>query len=474
MLQSLIQSLSKEEIRHHKLLLNSINKGANRLDLELFDFLKRNPNPKAEDEFRDKFYSSDANPYYRLKNRVFKQVFRNLLHLHNGNDQYHEVLENIEASRIFYKKEAYELCEYYLLKAEKKALKLDDFDYLNIIYRELIKLSYERHTINPEKIIAKQKQIHQKQEKIKELNNVLAIVNHQLKRTQNLGKGNKEINLLLEKTIEKYAKDTELVKSYQFQYAIYQAISQHLLRQQQWESLFAYVNDRLAFFSSHDLFSKSNHESKLQMITYLVNAAFMNKEYEKSLKYTEELYDQMLLFNKTYYHKFLFFYYQALVMNWSVSNREKAKKVLYEIKDDREFVSNSYYIQFIMLNLSVLHFQDSEFEKALLSINTLFKSSHYSNFENELKVQLNLFKAVVEYELEEFEIAQKLLEKLMIDHELDVQVENWVEGLSLLIRRESFELSESLKSKVNQKINLDKGEFSGFFAFNHWLKDLVA
>ncbi|MGB0428999.1 MAG: hypothetical protein ACPGLV_00900, partial [Bacteroidia bacterium] len=365
MLQKLIVSLSKEEIRHHKLLLKAIKRDSARLDTELFDFLKKNGEKEnAEQNFRETFYPKSANPYYRLKNRVMHQVFKNLLHLHNGDDQHHEVLEGIEASRIFYKKESYELCEYFLRKAEKKALKLDDFDYLNIIYRELIKLSYERHSINPAEIIEKQKLNQQKQSKIRELNNVLAIVSHQLKRTQNLGKGNVELNRLLEETVNRYANDKQVINSYQFQYSIYQAFSQHFLRKQDWKALSEYVKERYDFFIKKGLFTKNNHEAKLQMLTYLVNAAFKNNDLNESLTYTEQLYDQMLLHNRIYYHKYLFFYYQALVMNWSVSNPAKAISVLHQIKDDKAFVSNSYYVQFILANLGVLHLQSGDYQDA--------------------------------------------------------------------------------------------------------------
>jgi hypothetical protein len=475
MLDKLISALNKEEIRHYKLLSKTIQVNKQRLDVELFNCLKKKGNQNAELAFRAKFYPNAENAYYRLKNRLTGQLNKALLHLHYCADEHHQVLENIELSRIFYKKEAYELSELYLRKAEKKAMALDDYDYLNIIYRELITLSFEVDTLKPEELIEKQRATYQKQLKVKEINNVLAIVKHELRRTQNLRNGSVQINDLLETTIDKYAEDEDVVSSYQFQYSIYQIISQFLLSKQDWQELYDFVKEKIAEFEKSKFFNKNNHEANLQMLTYLVNAAFKKNDLQQSLAHTEELYDQMLKYDQVYYHKYLFFYYQALVLNYSETEPKKAIRILTEIKDDREFVSNPYYVQFILLNLSLLHLGQEQFRSANQAISELLASASFKTFDPSLQTHLKLLQMVISYESETYDELFKST-KREIENIGSKPEKVWIEILNDLAKRKTFVVEKQLAERLLKKMEkhgLMESEFSELYGFNAWLKSKV-
>lgn len=476
MLSELIGSLSKEEVRHFKLLSKAVLKKGERLDVELFDHLRKGKKETKVSSFEERYYNGNINAFYRLKNRLSRQVSKTLLHLHHADDLHHEVLECIKLGRVFYKREEYGLCEFYLKKAEKKAIKLDDYDYLNIIYREMISLSFEIESLNPEQLIEKQKRTYEKQIKVKELNNVVAIVKHQLRRTQNLKNDSITIDTLLRDTIDRYANDKNLLESYQFQYSIYQIISQFLLSQQNWSELFSFVNERYNSFEENGYFDKNNHESKLQMLTYLVNAAFKKGDLNVSLAKTEELYDEMLKYEKVYYHKYLFFYYQALVLSYSETNPIKAIRVLNEIKDDKEFISNPYYVQFVLLNLSLLYLAQHQPNKALESIQSLLSSASYKTFDDGLKIHLQMLQMVILYECEQYDSLLIQLKKHINENDKRKEF-RWMKVLFRITRRDEYELSESLAMEVQSLIkllNLNKGELSELYDFNRWINEIIA
>lgn len=472
MLETLINSLSKEEIRHYKLLSQGVKNTGARLDFELFDNIKKFGPEKGEVKFKEQHYFGNANAFYRLKNRVFTQLSKTLLYLHHSNTVHHDILENVLLAKVFYQKEQFGIAHHCLKKAEKKAIEIDDFDYLNLIYRELIKLSYEVVDINPEMLIAKQKAVYKKQQKINELNNVLAIVNHQLRRSQNLGRSNNEINNLLQRTINNYTNDDSIKDSYQFQFSIYQAITQFLLRQQNWVGLQEFVIQKLKEFEKKNLFSKANHDTKLQMITYVVNASFKKEDLEVSLLYTERLYDEMLRFGKAHYHKYLFFYYQALVMNFSDSKPEKARRILNEIKDDKSFVSNPYYVQFILLNLALVNHGLGNYCEAMRSMKELLGSTHFAGFEASFKNQTECLYLVLLYENEDFETVAKRVLALELNSSFSPNQLLWLNILKLLSNRKDFKISNMLKQECSLLFKdgyVEEKEESYIFNFNEWI-----
>ncbi|MBI1184856.1 hypothetical protein GC194_11315 [bacterium] len=472
MLTDLINSLSKEEIRHFKLVTKGLKSKENRLDLELFEYLKNHKKSGGESTFRAKYYPDNANAFYRLKNRLFNRISKSLLLLHNGNNLHHEVLENLTLSKIFYSKERFQLSHHYLKRAEQKATALDNYDYLGIIYHDYIKLSYEIETIDLTHIINLQKSNSEKQQQLSELNNVLALVNHQLRRNQNMGTGSANINKVLSEVIEKHSHKDEYTRSYQFQYAIYQLITQFLLQNKDYKELQNYVIDKYDEFNTNNLFSKSNHDAKLQMITFIINSAFKNNELAISLQYTDMLYDEMLKFGKLHYHKYLFFYYQSLVMNYADKQPHKAIRILNEIKDDTNFVSNPYYVQFIQLNLSILNYENGFLKKAYAELVALTKSAFFSQFDEQFKLQIYMFKIVVAYDIEDYEDCQATIDYISSTFKADENSNMWLKCIHILVQRDKFKIDKEIKAQVlgiYNSTDLETTPQNEIFGFDTWL-----
>ncbi|MBK8413965.1 MAG: hypothetical protein IPL22_05265 [Bacteroidetes bacterium] len=95
-------------------------------------------------------------------------------------------------------------------------------------------------------------------------------------------------------------------------------------------------------FTKLELFNKNNHDTKLQMLTYLVNSLFKNDKLKLSLQYTELLHDAMMEFGKSLYDKYLFFYYNSLVINYSKLDKEKAIQVLEDIRENRKITATPF------------------------------------------------------------------------------------------------------------------------------------
>ena len=80
------------------------------------------------------------------------------------------------------------------------------------------------------------------------------------------------------------------------------------------------------------LFNKVNHEQKLMMLTYLTNSLYKNGKMKESLLIAEELKKSMNEFDSMLKNKFLFYYYNALVINYYKLDQKKALEVLNKAK----------------------------------------------------------------------------------------------------------------------------------------------
>ena len=477
MLSELVKSLNKEEIRHFKLVSQSVKNSSSRLDLELFDTIRYGD---GEGAFRVKKYPGNDNAFYRLKNRLQSKIAKSLLLLHSSDNLHHETLEFVLLAKLWHGRGRHELAYFFLRKAEKKANDLDNYDYINIIYQEYIELAYHITEIPLEEIVSRQKKVLEKQQKINELNNVLAIVKHQLRRTQNLIKGNKEIEDLLRDVVERYSTDQSLKSSFQFRYSIFQAITQFLLQQEKYGALVEFVETAISEFDSDGLFSKVNHESKLQMMIYLINASFKSKDHEKSLKYTESFYDEMLRFGGAYHKKYLFFYYQSLVINFSDSQPQKAVRILEEIRDDRDFVSDPYLAQFIHLNLVIINFKLEIYDKSLASINDLHRSKFFAQFDQSFQREMRILRLVILYQLEDYEKVIELGKEMISVLEKSEEPERtfylpFTRSMVWLAKRDDFEVSETLKNICKEELSsyLGEGRDSSVFDFLGWIRGVI-
>ncbi|MFY8184683.1 MAG: hypothetical protein ACOVLD_01330, partial [Bacteroidia bacterium] len=142
-LPEIISVLSKEEIRNYKLFVNRTNKDSQRKDILLFDLFKRAIPDVNEAKIHAKLYGIDAkdkNSFYRLKNRLIEDIGLSLLVLNYNQTALNIVLNNFLLAKFFIQKGKWSVAEYFLHKAEKRSIEMDEPALLEIIYGEFIKM----------------------------------------------------------------------------------------------------------------------------------------------------------------------------------------------------------------------------------------------------------------------------------------------------------------------------------------------
>lgn len=455
-LHNLVSALNKEESRNLTILLNRTNANDDRKDLTLFDFVRKNKENINEELILQKLYKNnlDKNSFYRLKNRLLTEINKSLLLLHHNKTEYSTVLNNIALSKLFIEKSDYKLAYEYLLQAEQKAAKQEFFDLLDLIYSDLIKLSQESVEFNPIEFIEKRKLNHKSLHVLQEIDDLLAALMYRIKISQNYSTHNYQFTEVLNKTINDFIGNDEVKKSTKIQFKVYHSISRILLQHRDYVSLEEYLKLTYHDFSDRGLFNKSNHETKLQMLTYLINSLFKNKKIDESLDITQQLFVAMQEHDNLLFNKYLFYYYNSLVINYQVSDKKKAIEVLQEAKTKTEIQQLPFYTIFIHLNLAVLNFDTQNFKEARKNLSKLKISDHYKNMDKVFQFKVAIFELLTCFELADIDLFDYQLNILKKDYKELLEKENYQrEQLFIQILTQLYDNKESTIVSLITEVN---------------------
>lgn len=407
-LQDIIKSLEKEEIKSYKLYSKRTHDFDHRIDIELFNNIKLNDD-WTDTQHSKLIYGKDKpdTKYYRLKNKINDDIGVVLSNL-NRHEKEIEALHFLIIAKIFLKKDENQLALHYLKLSEKKAIAHEDFSSLEIIYELFIQLSLQNIKESPEHYIKKREENANRLTLLRDLENNFSLLSYKLKTTQNLAitKSFKEwMNATLEKTQNlSYVKNSATLR-----FKVFQNICRLLLLTQDYIALENYLIKSNESFENDGLFTKNTHEIKVQLYVYLCNASYVLKKYQQALLYAKQLQVALLDYHKLWYEKYIFYYYNILVNNYSKTNPEKAIETLEDAKKQTVIKENPDYIGFVLLNLAITHFDIHKYKSASKYLVQLYISDAFKNYDEAFQLKISVFELCNKIESSEIELSEKLM-----------------------------------------------------------------
>lgn len=412
-LNNLIRVMNKEEVRNFKLWLNSTNASADRKDVQLFDYIRKSEERYDENYIFKKLYkANDKNSFYRLRNRLLEDLGYHLALLHFNKQEINTLFLYLSLYHIFISRNQPQLALHYLKKAERKAFVSENFEMLDIIYASFVRLSSDLPEINPETYIEKRRQNAVKLNQLREADQVLAAVTYRLKLSQNYGKRDVGLLKLLDNTIKEFANDDSIKHSKSFQTRVFRAVSQVLIQNHNFIELEKYMLNTYNRFVEEHWFDKANHETKLQMLVYIINALFKNRKYHESLDFAETLGEELSAFNNMLYDKYLFFYYNALIINYAQIDINRGLKALDELEKEMKGKKNAYYEFFIYLNKANLLFFQRKTNEAIRNLVKLKVNDYYKKADKSFKLKIAVAECIMHCESGDPETTIKRVEQV--------------------------------------------------------------
>ena len=447
-LNRIIGGMNKEQIRFFKLYATRFSKG-DRKDLKLFDYIRKTGERYDETKVFDRLYPQGGkNPFYRLKNRLLGDLNKSITIQFFDEEETMSALHHLSLARYHFLKNNFEASHYFVRKAESKAQSVENYELLDVIYGEFIRLSHEKTAINPEDYIAKRKTNRVAIDSLRAIDDVLAAVAYRLKITQNFSPEENPVLPLLQKTVNDFSAGGDLVRSPKLRFKLYHAVSQILLQRRDYLALEEYLLGVYHEFAGEKLFTRNNHDTKLQMLTYLVNALFKNNRLEESLRYAEELRKAMEEYHHLLYDKYFFFYYNSQVINYSKLDINKAITILEDLRENEKIKANSFYTTFVFLNLVLLYFDKKQYKEAIKLLNKLYQLDGYRSTDPAIRFRIAVAELIIRYELKDFDLLEYKIGQVRSDFKAYLkQAENRKEKEFIGILRSIINSADFLEQK---------------------------
>ncbi len=478
-LQKIIATLNKEESRFFKIFASRTNSKKGRKDVLLFDYIKRHNEDYDESFIAKKLYKDNKNAFYQLKNRLFKDLNKSMMLQHLPRQKDIHTLQFVLLSRIYKRKGDVDLSFYYLKKAESKALEIEAFELLAIIYAEIIKLSYDMVSIDVEKYIAKQKENKLKLDQIQEIDQILAVASYRIKTAQNFSGKNDAVLNVLEKAVKEFAKNKDIPKSPKFRFKVYLTISRILLQKHDFAALEDYLLHTYTEFTNDKIFNKTNHEHKLMMLIYLTNCLYKTRKLKKSLAFAEVLKKGMDEYGGFLRDKFLFYYYNALVINYSVLDKKEALKILEEARRNPVIKQLPTYTVFIYLNTALIYFDQGKYRMAIKNLSRLLLHNDFVDIGKSFQFKIHIASLIIRFELGDFDTIENRLKYIQRvykeilesnDFKRDIEL---IEIISKLIYCNNLQQDKNLLTQVKTlatAIDDNTADDVDVINYNLWLK----
>ncbi|MDB5282389.1 MAG: hypothetical protein JWO06_1464, partial [Bacteroidota bacterium] len=238
-LNQIIDKLSKEEIRNFKLFYGSSPGTGHRKDLLLFNYI-RSSGPKFDEEKAIKkleYDSENKNNYYRLKNRLIEDIGDSLSLLHTHKNELYELLQFIKLFHIYHSRNLFKTCLFYLRKAERLATSIENYELLDIVCANFIRLSADLIEIEPTSYIEKRENNAVIIADLRALDNILATLSYRLKISQNFGSSDKTLLKNLQAKVKDISRRTTSGYGKNLEARIYHALSKVFLQQHNYIAL---------------------------------------------------------------------------------------------------------------------------------------------------------------------------------------------------------------------------------------------
>jgi len=376
----------------------------------------------------------------------------------------------------------YDLCYTIFQLAEKKAEKLELFELLNLVYLEIIKLSYERSEINVELYLSKRKKNNKKIVQLNEIDDVLAMVNYKMKKGQNYSDVNQKTINLLEKTVSDYSLNPEIIKSATLKVKIIQTISKLLLQKRLYVELEAFLKQSYKDCIDSNVFTKKTHEVKLQILTYLTNCLFKNKKYEESISNALELRKAIDEHDRLLYNKYIFYYYNGLVINYSSTDKEKAVEVLLQAKNDDAIKAFDYHYFFVCSNLALQHFDQKKYKPAIKNLSRIIQHKNFLNFDPSFQIKIITAELIIRYEIGDFDMLEVRIKsiknrfKTLLSKDSFSREKILIKIISKLIYVQRIDLNENLQNDINLLLSImpvEEADESDIINYNKWLSENI-
>ena len=469
-LDEVIRSLSKEEVRFFKLFLNRTERNSRR-DVQLFDYMRKKGDDFTTKDIVKKL-NTNLNNYYQIKNRLYHELNNSMIWQHIWKDTQSKSFSFVLLSRVYKNKGELELAFHYLKKAEKEAIKSELFEVLSIIYSEIIQLSHELISIDVDYYVDLKRDNIKLLSELDEIDLLLAKIMYDVKTKQNFSNSKGSLIKLVKTKYTNISKHKGLVHSSQFRIRLFKMYSRLLLQERDYNRLEIFLTESYSDLKKDKIFNRSNHNEKLSILTYLTNCFYKTKKYKKSLKYAEKLLVSMKEYDSFLYDKYLFYYYNIIVLNYAKTDKDKALLFLKKAGENSVIKKLPSYNVFIYLNKSLIYYYQNDYKESQKSIARLILQKDFLLLDKSFQLKILVANLMIRILVSARGLDKKIEQikkeyKSLLLKEDHIRDQKMIDILSNILCGNDF--SSEMKTFLSYVPDLESEDID-IISYNNWLR----
>lgn len=406
-LERIIENLTSDEVRRFKILSNRFKADEEKKLLVLFDAIRAGNYKQAESDVITQFYGSTSpkakNSYYRLRNKLLNNLEKSLLFYHFNYKNSIESYGNIQLSILFRERGLYREAFYNLKKAEKIAIEYDQFNVLEIIYDEMVKLSVHLE-VDIENIIDKRKENLKKIEILRANSEVLGMVTQQLMK-RNYSRSNKSQSVIetLENVKNRIEEHKDIFHSSSGKIMILKTVVSILIQKSAYRELAEYAKEMFEDFSANKLFNKDNHSTRLMLRIWRINSLQKLLALKEAKKEIDLLYHDLQLYQRQNFNELAFHYYSPNVYNYKLlGDLDGASEALKMAFRHNEILKNEVQELYLQISLSDQYFSQELYAQAADVVQKINNHKGFAFLDEELRFYIHVFEIVIYYESKKY------------------------------------------------------------------------
>lgn len=442
-LERIIENLTSDEVRRFKILSNRFKADEEKKLLVLFDAIRAGNYKEVEVDIVKQLYGSvDArtkNTYYRLRNKLLSNLEKSLLFYHYNYKNAIESLSNLQLSMLYHERGLYREAFYSLKKAEKVALEQDQFQILEVIYSEMVRLAVH-HNVDIDQVIHRRRINQEKIDFLRANQEVLGMVTQSLMR-RNFSRSKSSSSLIetLESIQSQLEEHKHLFQSASGRIMILRTVVSILIQKSAWTNLANYTSQVFEEFAKEKIFNADNHPTRLMLLIWRINALHKLLRLEDAGPVIDQLGKDLKLFKRQNFNEFAFHFYSAKAFNLKYNgDLTEAEKVIHNSLSNPEVNYHPTNETYLLISLADQQFCQEEFEKATHTIEKLESHAGAQQLDKELMLYIQVFKSILLYESGETEKTEKQISSLrkkfkkLLKDEFYAKADRFIELISRL------------------------------------------
>lgn len=473
-ISSIIATLSPEEKRSFIANLKQKNKRNDTKNIQLFKLLDSFLEHKNLDI---QLYGKSAKgAFHALCKRLHDSLidFIATKSFERETSEEMEILKLLIASRNFFEQKQYSIALKTIKKAETKAKAFDLFSILHEIHYTKIQYAHVDSTSSLEDLIqnfsANQKLLKQEEN----LNLFYANIQNKLIHSKN------EITKTIRESLDKFDISITTDLTFRSLFKILEIINQAANVTRNFHATLSFVEKTYQQIESKEQLTDKHLFYHIQIIYYVANAYFRNKDFTTSQEYLGLMRQQMNKQQGKYHKRFLPQLKLLEVLNYNYSG--DAEKAIFDLEDfdHRKFKDQTAYILDLKLTRIVFYFQQSKFAKALQLYRELYHSDTWYTEKAGIiwVIKKNLTEILVHIELDHIDIVESKVKSFRKKHRNYLKKNNGNSVLDFLSLAMNFYINsdriDPIKylEKIKESLILQKPDQEDIFAmsFYAWLK----